>query len=77
MPIKYLIRLIMPYKTTFQINDIFSTSVIFAAMIQIAHCSACVWIYLGHAQDHYKGEWKQDADENWYWADDTSDDGIA
>ena len=47
-PLKRLMKLILPNKSTFEIDDMFSLTVIFAAMIMIAHMSACIWIYLGH-----------------------------
>ena len=49
--------------------------IIFAAMIMVAHMSACVWIYLGHIQDDYIGEWQQ-IEGSWVWIDDEDQPGI-
>ena len=69
-PLKRLMKLVLPHKSTFEIDDMFSLSVIFAAMIMIAHMSACMWIYLGHVQDHLKGNWEDDGEGGFAWVDD-------
>ena len=77
MPLKKLMKLILPNKSTFEIDDIFGLTVIFAAMIMIAHMSACMWIYLGHIQDQLAGAWEFDEGAGGLlWKDDPSQPGI-
>ena len=47
-PFYRIIECVFSWKSTFEIHDIFSLLVIFAAVAVIAHMSACMWIYLGH-----------------------------
>ena len=51
-PVLRLMRVLMPQKSSFEIADTFELLVIFSAVVLIAHMSACMWIFLGHWDDH-------------------------
>ena len=65
-PFRRLMAATMPWKSSFQINDSFELLVIFSAVVLIAHMSACMWIFLGHVEDHLdkadRHTWRFNAD---------------
>ena len=51
-PFRTIAKYLMPWKSTFQLDDLFDLIVIFFTVLMISHMSACYWIYLGHVEDH-------------------------